>query len=477
MHVRHLCSAALCIASFVLVVTPLSAGMAAPSGRSGSAEAKTPPKASAPAPGVSATVSTEKMRPGQDTSGATPQGKRLELAQLTGAGNGGGTAAQLLDRAEDYAWCKDWANRRAFLEAAAAANPGSKDSGRALVLLADSLPPEQADAKAYCSGLIEQYSDPEIKAFAALVPALSAACRSKDWETATRVLSDAALTWKGTATGAWAALRLGDLYRDYIGDTESAIACYQRAGRDYPKSATSQEAEVCIAESVSWAGGRSEEALELFTQALEHVTLDRLVMRAAVGRGDKLLEVGEIQEAFRLFSNLIENCPDRPIIGLAHILRAIAAHHLGYHNLAVEDAQAYLAWPGRQTPLTNFAHMVLGHDAFSKGLVSEAEREFGVVTTSPENTEWAARGYAGIAECRRAQGDYPGALAAFLEASGHPGRPTDPPLFVYQAALLAAENGDDATANRIAEQMASEWPGSYLTTRLLGRDLLPPPEI
>jgi hypothetical protein len=49
-------------------------------------------------------------------------------------------------------------------------------------------------------------------------------------------------------------------------------------------------------------------------------------------------------------------------------------------------------------------------------------------------------------------------------------------VYLYEAAGLAQSLGDSTTFQQIADRMVTELPGSHLTTRLVGHEVLPAAE-
>jgi len=104
-----------------------------------------------------------------------------------------------------------------------------------------------------------------VLAFAELLEAYAAAARAQDWVQAQRLLSRAAATWRGTPTGAWAALRLGDQYRWDVENWDKAIATFQAVLDEYRTGPVAEEAAVSVAECVNWSEtGRVGEAVHLY---------------------------------------------------------------------------------------------------------------------------------------------------------------------------------------------------------------------
>jgi tetratricopeptide (TPR) repeat protein len=179
-------------------------------------------------------------------------------------------------------------------------------------------------------------------------------------------------------------------------------------------------------------------------------------------------------------SIVVDTYPTHPAAALAAITRGYAAEQLGYWEAAVEDAEFYLASTNQQQVWRAYANYVLAQDAFCAGGYDDAEAQFAFVAElaeKPHAVEYQAWAWAGIAACREMKGDLRGALQAYLEAADCAVYQRDKAVYLYTAAGLAHKLGDDATAGRIADRMVAELPGSHLTTRLLGHEVLPAPEI
>jgi len=410
-----------------------------------------------------------------------PSSERLEVALLTDPAPPVGSAADCVERAHEYGWNWDVHRKRVWLEEAAAAEPGTPDAGRALVILARTYY-ETGDVVAGDSALARaraECSDAEIQAFADVARAYCLALRAGNFQDAESILGNAADAWRGAELGGWAALQLGNLHRDYMLDFEGAIPRYASAAEAYPDSLVAEEAEVSIGECLAWSMVRHREAAEHFKQALQHVRSTRLRVRAWTGLGFSLMWAGEYAESCDLLSEFIEGMPDHPGVPLARAYRSYAASRLGLWEVAVEDATAFVASAAGQSghPWVHHTETVLGQDAFRRGMLDEAEAHFQAALAAAPDAEAKATSVAGVAHCKAARGDLGGALEGFLAAADVSRVPAEQCAYLHQAALTALAMGDSATADSIAARMAEEHPGSHLTTRLLGYEVLPAPEI
>jgi tetratricopeptide (TPR) repeat protein len=409
-----------------------------------------------------------------------------QIAQLFDATPAAGSAAYLLEMAEVYRWLVEGDALRACLEEAAALSPGSLDSAKALILLgqmdAEAGLPEASErflqAKAQCP-------DAAIHAFADLVQGVAEASRVKDLERCRALLAAAADTWKGSWLGGWAALRLAEAHWWRLGDPAGAEGVLRLAAQDYLDSTIGTEALLLLADWTTWEAGRADEALELYRRVQAELSTERLRLRAALGVADCLLSMGEATESYELADQLAQEYTDHPGLPIAIMHRAAAADVLGHTAVAVADARAFLesdvarsgkGWSGRLSD----AHAMLGFDAFRRGDLDEAESDFAAAVQG--NPDYRAKASASIANCRAARGDLRGAIAAFLDAADAPPPPPNErkqgaDLFLYGAAMAASQLGDTTTFNQIIARMVADYPGSSFTTRLVGCEILPAPEL
>jgi hypothetical protein len=406
---------------------------------------------------------------------------KTEVAQLPGHPSAPPTAAELIRQAHDYMFWEDSADGQACLEQAVAAEQGTPDGGRARALLASAVAEsDPARAEALFSEVAQEYTDPEVLAFANLVRACDAATRAQDWPQVEAILSAAAATWRGTWTGAWAALRLGDHYRWDMTNWDQAAVIFRAVRDEYGAGPVAEEAAVSLAESVN----RSEkvelaEVIQLFQDALDMSQDLAFSRRALVGLGECFEAQADWAACWDTLSEIIASYPTHPVAARAAIMRAYADQRLGRSEMAVEDAQFYLA-SGIERPLwRTYANYLLAQDAFRGGRYEDAEAQFASVAElaeDPQATEFGGAARAGMAACREARGDRRGALAAYLEAADHAVKKREMAVYLYEAAGLAQSLGDSTTFQQIADRMVTELPGSHLTTRLVGHEVLPAAE-
>ena len=146
----------------------------------------------------------------------------------------------------------------------------------------------------------------------------------------------------------------------------------------------------------------------------------------------------------------------------------------------MSDARAFLATATYGSFNIANAHLVLATDAYRKGDLAAAGSEWAAVAKLAEDdhrtfetSDLGARAEQGLAAIAQAHGDLQGALQALLKGADLVCRQDLKAVCLYHAADLAKQIGDDTTRNQIIARMAAEVPGSHLTTKLVGRDLLP----
>jgi hypothetical protein len=149
---------------------------------------------------------------------------------------------------------------------------------------------------------------------------------------------------------------------------------------------------------------------------------------------------------------------------------------------AAADAAAFLEWSvGTNKDDFAHAHLTVGQQAFRTGDLAGAEQHY--LAAQHGGNELQSQALAALGSCRSAQGDYRSAVDYFLQAAEAAAAATEPaaqqqaPLQLYRAARAAQEGRLTSLANQLAGRMVQEYPGSYLTTRLVGYEVLPVPEI
>ena len=111
-----------------------------------------------------------------------------------------------------------------------------------------------------------------------------------------------------------------------------------------------------------------------------------------------------------------------------------------------------------------------------RGDIADAEEHFGKALAGAPDPDAKALSWAGVGHCQAARGDPRAATTSFLTAADTVRISTLRCQYLYQAALAAGSGGDRSTQSQIINQMVVEFPGSHLTTRLVGHELLPPVE-
>ena len=422
-------------------------------------------------------AATTEQTPAPDES---PPRREVRIALLWDPTPPIGSAADLIEIAHGYGWSWDNARKAQYLCQAADAAPGSKDSTRALMELGRvcAHSGDTAGAEAAFSEAVAKRSDAETQAFAAIMQQFCEMLNAKDYADAKELLLNTAEQWSGTELGAWAAQQVGDLHRDYILDFDAAIPYYQAAIKAYPDTLVAQECEVGIAECLGWSYQHPMEAIAAFESALEHVTSPRLRVRAVVCLGDALNQAKEWTDAFDVLSDFVIQCPDHPAVPLARAWRSLAAARLGYWDVAVEDAQAFVDSPTGKSghPWIHATETFLGQDAFQRGDITAAEEHFGKALAGAPDPDARALSWAGVGHCQLARGDPGAAVQSFLEAAGVATIPANQCTYLYQAVCAARTAGDWTTESQIINQMVADFPGSAWTTRLVGHEILPPAE-
>jgi tetratricopeptide (TPR) repeat protein len=457
----------------VAAALPISADTSPPAAQE---MAKAPTDSGMPA--AAAPAATEQTAPSPKEGGE----KAGEVAQFVGD-PGVPSAADLLDRALDFWFYNDEATARDYFAAAADAGPGSREAVEALIFLGSTYLGEGDVATAttlFSRG--RAVADPEMLALADVVWAETAASRDKDNDAALGTLASAAEQYKGTFVGGWAALEWANIYRFRFEDYATATSILERVIADYQTGPIAEEARVALAECRDWDQPDKQAAIELYEAALHATTITRLRTRALVGMGDCLREIGDYREALAAFSELIQYTPDRPAAKLALAFRADIADRLGDKETAVQDAAAYVATGNVQHMWRARAYEILAKAAFQSGRYDEAQRQFENMLPHADYLGDVGTGYsgaarAGIARCYQARGDLGGALAMMLEAADRTPLDRDRCLFLYQAAGIAQAAGDSRSYASIVDRMVAEFPGSHLTTRLVGHEILPVPDI
>jgi tetratricopeptide (TPR) repeat protein len=424
------------------------------------------------------TAGADGVKPKEEASGAAaPELLRLAIIREPAPTD----AAALIELAHEYGFAWNHTAKRACFEEAAVRSAGTLDAGRALVMLARTYyeAGEEAQGDVLSAQVLAEYSDPQVRAFADVAREYALALHAGDLEAAESALREAANTWRGTQLGGWAALQLGGLHRDYIADFDAAVPLYAAAAAAYPNSLVAEEAEVSIGECLAWSMVQHPEAAAHFAQILGHLQSERLAERARLGLGSAQMWGGEFTDAYAVLSRVIEDRPGSPGVALARAYRSYAASRLGLWEVAAADAAAFVASPAGRSghPWAHHTHTVLGQDAFRRDAFELAADHFSSAYAAAPDSEAKASAVAGVAHCRMEQGDLLGGAQLFLQAADESQNGRERSLYLYRGTLAAGAAGDTALQSQILGRMVEECPGSALTRRLLGYELLATPGI
>jgi tetratricopeptide (TPR) repeat protein len=187
--------------------------------------------------------------------------------------------------------------------------------------------------------------------------------------------------------------------------------------------------------------------------------------------------VDDSAAGFALLESVDTDYAGRPGLPWARLYREKAARGIGRWEGVADDAWAFLATTSRDLGLLKVAHQALGNQAFRVGDYAVAEAEFAASASLTQDSDERAMFYQNIAECHSARGDHAGALASLLVAANLDTRANEKAQYLYGAARAAERMGDSATHNSIIARMVAAFPGSAYTTRLVGHEVLPAPEI
>jgi len=266
-----------------------------------------------------------------------------------------------------------------------------------------------------------------------------------------------------------------------VEEWDKAIAIFQAVLDEYGAGPVAEEAAISLAESVNWSGkAELGEVIDLYQGALSMTKDPAFRRRALTGLGDCYETMGDWTACWDTLSEVVNDYPTHPAAAHAAIIRGHAAQEMGHWEAAVEDAEFYLASTNQQPFWRTCANYLLAQDAFRAGRYEEAESQFALaaeLAEDPRGAEFRGMARAGVAACREKRGDLRGALDLLLQAAETEVSQVEKTVLLYRAALLATRAGDSATAFAIRDRMLREFPGSSFTTRLVGYEVLPAPEI
>ena len=202
-------------------------------------------------------------------------------------------------------------------------------------------------------------------------------------------------------------------------------------------------------------------------------------MRCLLGLGDLLLKQEATPLAVQALTQLIQTYPSHPQVPHALALRSYAAECLGNWDLCVSDARAFLAKPVTGSFAVARCHLVLGKDAYRKGDLTTASTEFETASQlaqadshANETSDVGGQAQAGLAAIAQDHGDLQGAMQCLLKGADLVKRSDLKATCLYQAAGLAEQLHDDTTRTQIIMRMTNEVPGSDLTSKLVGHELV-----
>ncbi len=384
----------------------------------------------------------------------------MKIALLENPVPQSGSAAELIELAHEYGWNWDPETKAVLLQEAADWDPGSSDAAIALLELArlhcEEGEVEQAEA-AFSEAA--KYQDAEIQAFVVVMRTLCDTLREKDYARAEQWLQETAERWAGKELGGWASLQLGNLLRDYTAEFRRAIPYYRAAMESYPGTLVAEEAELSIAECLSWSMARPARSAKHYEAALEHLTSPRLRARAITGYAITLCLLGEYADAFALLTDFVEHYPYDPCVPLARAYRAFAAVRLDDWETAVADAQAFV-----EAPIGQRGHPWLHNSEHTLGLYSfnqdedyeEALAHFERAIEAAPDPEAKSKSSAWAARSKVQLGDHEGAVELFLAAAEATQMRTLRCAYLQEAAEAAADGGDKETAKRIRNLVLAE---------------------
>ncbi len=384
----------------------------------------------------------------------------MEIALLENPVPQSGSAAELIELAHEYGWNWDPETKAVLLQEAADWDPGSSDAAIALLALAR-LHYEEGDLEQARAAFAEAatYQDAEIQAFVRVMRVLCDALSEKEYARAEELLQQTAQRWAGEELCAWASLQLGNLLRDYTAEFDRAIPYYRAAMESYPNTLVAEEADLAIAECLSWSMARPAESAKHYQAALEHLTSPRLRARAITGYGITLCMLGEYADAFALLTDFVEHYPYDPCVPLARGYRAFAAVRLDDWETAVADAQAFVDAPigQRGHPWLHNSEHTLGVYSFrEEQKYEEALGHFERAIEAAPDPEAKAMSSAWAARSKVKLGDREGAVELLLAAAAATRMPTMRCAYLREAADVAAIAGDEQTAERIRTQILAE---------------------
>jgi hypothetical protein len=313
-----------------------------------------------------------------------------------------------------------------------------------------------------------EYSDPEVRAFADMEQAVS---QAPDEAGRVAVLEGYLAKHEGTLTGGWVALRLANVYIDRMETAPRALELFESTAAQYAGTVIGDEGILGIADTKRRRGLGASDAIEVYSALVANTISDRVRRWAVEGMANRLMGLRQWQAAYDLLSDYTARWPLYARYA-CFVLRVEAAMPLGLADSLEQELRDTLpSVPGSW--YRSQGHYLLGAIALGREEYEKAEEEFAAAT----DQVWLVKGLAAIAQCRTALGDDAGAITALLQAADIALNAGDKATYLYGAARAAERAGDAAAWDRIVARMTAEVPGSYLTSRLVGHDVLPPPDI
>jgi len=391
-----------------------------------------------------------------------------------------GSAASLLEAAADYAWTEEVAKQMDCLNQIVSTYPGTLEAGVALVNLADYY--ERVNNASLSAQLYDQvrtqYPDPDLQEYATLAQAWCHPLQNDSYDAVIAVSLDAMEHPRGRVSAAFGALQLATLYQYNLEDYATAQAIYEAVRDTYPGTPAAREAELGIAECISWGPPfRHADALAIFQEVAAEGGDYRHQVRAVFGVGHSLFELHQPALALGVFAQVMTHYAGTRSADYAELETAACHEKLGQSETAFTEVTGYLSRPHDDPVYLTWAHYLRGALLVRRGDLPGAEADFRWVLASPGNELVRSVSDQGLAHCLARRGDTAGALQALLDAAEAAPDSDAKAYYLFVAAEAADQLGDAGTRGRIISRMVTEMPGSSYTTRLVGHEVLPAPDI
>jgi len=408
----------------------------------------------------------------------SPEGLSIRFVGLGEWGDG--SASALLEAAHDYAWTGETTRQLAYLEQIITGYPETREAGRALVELADYYERvgERATAVRLYGRVETEYPDAETQEYMLLAQAWCHPLQGSSYDAAIYTFLDSMEHSRSSANAAFAALRLADLLKYELRDYPAALELYEAVAESYPGTSHEREALIGIAECISWsAEERHAEALDIYLQVAAEAPEYRHQARAVFGVAHSLFELRDLEAALGVYSQVRQYYPGTRYADFALVEMAVCHQQRRDFDLALAAATEFLAGEEKDPLYRSWAHYLVGELSLRAEDLATAEEEFRAALTLPQNDLVRAASHRGLAICLEMSGDLPAALEVLLAGADAALTSREKADLLYRAVVCARQMGDEATAEAVVDRMVAEVPGSHLTTRLVGHEVLPPPEI